>query len=143
MPSFGKRSPFGNADIGFTLDEFGKDLHLGAFEKVYGESSDGINSRSEGEYSFGAQDIEVDKEVVEENQGIDERLAHSRWRCFSRDWIRETKGDSLDISWLKDKDSVDAADLPEPDVLAREAKGELEEALKEIDALLVALEGAS
>jgi len=38
---------------------------------------------------------------------------------------------------------MDAADLPEPDVLAREAKGELEEALKEIDALLVALEGAS
>ena len=143
MPSFGKRSPFGNADIGFTPDEFGKDLHLGAFEKVYGESSDGINSRSEGEYSFGAQDIEVDKEVVEENQGIDERLAHSRWRCFSRGWIRETKGDSLDISWLRDKDSMDAADLPEPDVLAREAKGELEEALKEIDALLEALEGAS
>jgi len=38
---------------------------------------------------------------------------------------------------------VDAADLPEPDILAREAKTELEAALIEINALLVALEGAS
>ena len=80
--------------------------------------------------------------MVEENQGIDDRLAHSRWRCFSREWIRETKGDSLDISWLKDKDSVDAADLPEPDVLAREAKNELKAVLRELDELIKALEGA-
>ena len=141
MPSFGKRTPFGNADIGFAQKEFGTDPHLGAFEKVFGELSDGTSTRTEGEYSFGAQEIEVDKEVVEENQGIDDRLAHSRWRCFSREWIRETKGDSLDISWLKDKDSVDAADLPEPDVLAREAKNELESALHELDTLLESLKG--
>ena len=139
MPSFGKRTPFGNADIGFKADEFGEDPHLGAFEKVYGEYSDGTSKRVEGEYSFGAQDIEVDKDVVEENQGIDDRLAHSRWRSFSREWIRDTKGDSLDISWLKDKNSVDATDLPEPDVLARKAKGELEAALREVNSLLVAL----
>ena len=143
MPSFGKRTPFGNADIGFTSDEFGKDPHMGAFEKGYGESSDGTSARTEGEYSFGAQEIEVDKEVVEENQGIDDRLAHSRWRCFSRDWIRETKGDSLDISWLKDKNSVDAADLPEPTVLAMEAKNELLAALNEIEELLAVLEEAN
>ena len=70
-------------------------------------------------YSFGAQEIEVDKEAIEENQGVDDRLVHLRWRCFTRNWIEETKGDSLDISWLKDKDSVDAADLPEPEMLAR------------------------
>ena len=139
MPSFGKRTPFGNASTGFAKDEFGTDPHLGAFEKVFGDLSDGTSKRSEGEYSFGAQEIEVDKEVVEENLGIDDRLAHSRWRSFSREWIRETKGDSLDISWLKDKDSVDAADLPEPNVLAQEAKAELKVALAELDGLLIAL----
>lgn len=141
MPSFGKRSPFGNAGLDFSTASFGKDPHLGAFENVYGENADGTGVREEGEYSFGAQDIAVDKEAVAENQGIDDKLAHSRWRCFTRQWISDTKGDSLDISWLKDKDSVDAADLPEPDVLAREAKNELSAALSELDELLAALKG--
>jgi type I restriction enzyme M protein len=127
MPSFGKRTPFGEP-------------HLTPFEAVYGEDPNGQSPRQEGEYSFDAERVEV--APTEENQGIDERLAHSRWRKFSRDWIREHKSDSLDISWLKDKDSVDAANLPEPDVLAREAKDELEAALSELDGLLKALEGA-
>lgn len=127
MPSFGKRTPFG-------------EQHLTPFEAVYGEDPNGQSPRKEGEYSFDAERVEV--APTEENQGIDERLAHSRWRTFSRDWIREHKGDSLDISWLKDKDSVDAANLPEPDVLAREAKEELEAALSELGGLLKALEEA-
>jgi type I restriction enzyme M protein len=48
----------------------------------------------------------------------------SRYRSFSREWIRE-RADSLDIAWLKDDNAEDAADLPEPAVLAREAVGEL------------------
>ena len=128
MPSFGKRSPFG-------------DSHLTPFEKVFGKKADGTSKRTEGEYSFNAEQVEVAE--AEENQGIDERLAHSRWRVFSRDWIRDHKSDSLDISWLKDKDSVDAMSLPEPDVLAREAKEELEAALGELDGLLTALGGVN
>ncbi|MDO9475968.1 MAG: N-6 DNA methylase, partial [Pseudohongiella sp.] len=143
MSNFGKRTPFGNSDLGFTPEEFGKDPHLGAFENVFGDKPDGTSKRIEGEYSFGSQEIEIDKNAVEENQGVDDRLAHSRWRCFSREWIEDTKGDSLDISWLKDKDSVDAASLPEPDVLAREAKQELEAALRELNRLLEALEGSN
>lgn len=130
MPSFGKRTPFG-------------DNHLAPFEKVFGQHPDGSSPRSEGEYSFGAEAIAVDKAAAVENQNVDDNLLKSRWRCFSRDWIQSTKGDSLDISWLKDKDSVDAADLPEPDVLAREAKAELEAALGELDGLLKALGGAN
>ncbi len=42
---------------------------------------------------------------------------------------------------MKDQNSVDAADLPEPNVLAREAKEELQAALSELDELLAALEG--
>ncbi|MEZ5534482.1 MAG: N-6 DNA methylase [Thiolinea sp.] len=130
MPGFGKRTPFGES-------------HLYPFEKVFGEAADGSSPREEGEWSFNADAIDVDKTTVEENQGIDERLATSRWRCFSRAWIAESKGDSLDISWLKDKDSVDAANLPEPEVLAAEARDELTAALGELEALLVALEGGS
>ncbi|EXJ11747.1 Type I restriction enzyme EcoKI M protein [Nitrincola nitratireducens] len=145
MPSFGKRTPFG-------------EQHLTPFEQVYdsqgsanvaggrmlGATGDDFSRilarRQEGEYSFNAEQVEVAE--TDENQGVDSKLAHSRWRKFSRGWIREHKADSLDISWLKDKDSVDAANLPEPDVLAREAKDELELALSELDGLLQALEGA-
>lgn len=121
MPSFGKRTPF-------------TEQHLKPFEAVYEQ-----NPRQQGEWSFNAEEVETAE--TDENQNVDDRLAHSRWRSFSRDWIREHKGDSLDISWLKDKDSVDAANLPEPSVLAAEAMGELTAALGELEALMVALEG--
>jgi type I restriction enzyme M protein len=130
MPSFGKRTPFSESQ-------------LAPFESVYGDKANGTSPRRDGEYSFDAEEIEVDKSAAEENQGVDDKFVQSRWRCFSREWIAQTKGDSLDISWLKDKDSVDAANLPEPGVLAREAKEELEAALSELDGLLAALEGAN
>lgn len=142
MPSFGKRTPFG-------------ETHLKPFEAVYGENPNGDSHRQEGEYSFAVQDAQVSREpgmaeathsdkielpeatkATDENQGVDERMLHSRWRCFSRAWIAEHKGDSLDISWLKDSDSVDAANLPAPEVLAGEAMGELVQALGELDALM-------
>ncbi|WP_386081277.1 N-6 DNA methylase [Vreelandella sp. F11] len=124
MPSFGKRTPFG-------------EQHLKPFEAVFGDSSNGQSERQEGEWSFNADEIAVDAEASEENQGVsDDRLAKSRWRCFSREWIRDTKGDSLDISWLKDKNSVDAANLPEPSVLASEAMSELVQAMGELDSLM-------
>ncbi|KXS53718.1 MAG: type I restriction enzyme M protein [Marinobacter sp. T13-3] len=122
MPSFGKRTPFG-------------DQHLKPFEDVYGDSPNGDSERKEGEYSFHSKDIELPKHS-DENEGVDPRLAHSRWRSFSRHWIAEHKGDSLDITWLKDSDSVDAANLPEPSVLAGEAMGELVQALGEMDAFM-------
>lgn len=121
MPNFGKRTPFG-------------EQHLTPFEKVYGKKADGTSKRSEGEWSFNAEEVDIAE--ADENQNVDDRLAHSRWRCFTRQWIAEHKGDSLDISWLKDKDSVDSANLSEPGVLAGEAMGELVQALVEIDALM-------
>lgn len=124
MPSFGKRTPFG-------------DQHLKPFEQVYGDDPNGQSPRQEGEYSFNAE--QIDTADSEENQNVDQRLTQSRWRCFSRQWIAEHKGDSLDISWLKGADSVDAANLPEPGVLAAEAKEELAAALAGLDALLLEL----
>jgi type I restriction enzyme M protein len=63
---------------------------------------------------------------------------NSRYCSFSREWIRE-RADSLDIAWLKDDNAEDAADLPEPAVLAQEAMGELEGALAELQAILAEL----
>ncbi|WP_148244420.1 N-6 DNA methylase [Enterobacter asburiae] len=126
MPNFGKRTPF-------------SEIHLAPFERVYGVDNNSPNMRKEGEYSFNAEQVEITQ--TDENQHIDPRLAHSRWRKFSRDWIREYKDDSLDISWLKDKNSVDEMNIPEPEALAREAKYELEVVLGEIDGILAALEG--
>ncbi|ELP6988599.1 N-6 DNA methylase [Vibrio vulnificus] len=129
MPNFGKRTPF-------------TEEYLKPFERVFGDNPKGKSKRSEGEWSFNADEFELDHVVSEENVGIDDqKLAKSRWRCFSRDWIRDIKGDSLDISWLKDRSSMDVANLPDPEVLALDAKNELEKALNELDNLLNALEG--
>ncbi|WP_414430159.1 N-6 DNA methylase [Alcanivorax sp. IL3] len=134
MPNFGKRTPFG-------------EQHLKPFEAVYapGDSVGACpqailhpENRTEGEYSFNAEEIDLsaDAKKAEENQDADEQLIKSRWRCFTRDWIADHKGDSLDISWLKDGDSVDAANLSEPEVLAGEAMSELVQALGELDGLM-------
>ncbi|QZY90906.1 type I restriction-modification system subunit M [Pantoea dispersa] len=127
MPSFGKRTPFG-------------EQHLKPFEAVYGDDAYGQSPRSEGEWSFNSDELDAPDNA--ENQHVDDRMATSRWRTFSREWIRDVKGDSLDISWLKDNNSVDAANLPEPSVLAAEAMGELVQALGELDTLMREL-GAS
>ncbi|MCX8976974.1 type I restriction-modification system subunit M [Citrobacter portucalensis] len=121
MPSFGKRTPF-------------TEQHLKPFEDVFGDDPHGNSPRSEGEWSFNASEIDVADSA--ENQDTEQHLTTSRWRCFSREWIRSAKSDSLDISWLKDKDSIDADSLPDPDVLAAEAMGELVQALGELDALM-------
>lgn len=62
-----------------------------------------------------------------------------RFRRFTRDWIAKERGDSLDIAWLKDDNTEDAADLPEPAVLARAAMDELNGAVAELEAILVEL----
>ncbi|GGR75337.1 type I restriction endonuclease [Deinococcus seoulensis] len=60
-----------------------------------------------------------------------------RFRRFTREQIAE-RGDSLDISWLKD-DSADQGDLPEPAQLAEEALTELAGAMEELRAILLEL----
>ena len=105
-------------DLRTNMSSFGKrnlfsEKHLNEFEKAYGKKADGSSKRTD--------------------QGEEGRFC-----CFDRKWIRE-RGDSLDISWLKDDDVTDAADLPEPAVLAAEAMGELTEALRELNELIIAL----
>ncbi|MEZ9136317.1 N-6 DNA methylase [Vibrio sp. 10N.286.52.B1] len=121
MPNFGKRTPFG-------------EQHLKPFEAVYNLP---LTERREGEWSFNAEEVEA--ESTEVNKGVDPSLAHSRWRVFSREFIRDNKGDSLDISWLKDANSVDAATLGTPEELAGEAMTELKGALADLEALVASL----
>jgi type I restriction enzyme M protein len=58
-----------------------------------------------------------------------------RFRRFTREWIAE-RGDSLDISWLKDESDSGTDELPEPAALAQEAMGELEGAMEELRGIL-------
>ena len=87
--------------------------HFSGFEAAYGEDANGRSARTD------------------EGEG-------GRFRCFSREVVK-ARGDSLDISWLKDDSAEDAADLPEPAVLAREAVDELNGALVELEAILAEL----
>lgn len=105
-------------DLRSNMPSFGKrtpfgPTHLKPFEDAYGADRDGGSPR-----------------VDEGEEG--------RFRCFTRAQIAE-RGDSLDISWLKDADAVDAANLPPPEELAAQAMAELSEALRELDALMLAL----
>ena len=61
--------------------------------------------------------------------------AQGRFRKYTREQI-VTRGDSLDIAWLKDDSDTSADELPEPAMLAQEAMGELEAALNELRGIL-------
>ncbi|AMB77950.1 SAM-dependent methyltransferase [Pseudomonas fragi] len=109
-------------DLRTNMPSFGKRTpfgpqHLKPFEDAYGNDANGNSLRSENV------------------EGVGEL---SRFRVFSRDNIT-TRGDSLDISWLKDADSLDTNDLPPPEMLAGEAMAELTDALRELEELLKAL----
>lgn len=83
------------------------------FEKAYGKKADGTSKRTD--------------------QG-----AEGRFRYFTREDIA-ARGDSLDISWLKDENETAAGDLPEPEVLAELAITELEGAIADLRGILVEL----
>lgn len=106
-------------DLRANMQSFGKTAPLKAehfkdFIDCYGKKSDGHGKRTD--------------------QG-----ETARWRCFSREWIRDKKQDSLDISWLRDDSVEDADSLPEPSVLAKSAAVELEGALEELKGILTEL----
>ncbi|MCR9910314.1 type I restriction-modification system subunit M [Vibrio campbellii] len=126
MKSFGKRRPF-------------DDTHLEPFKKVFGENPDGTSDREEGEWSFQSSSKNEGGLSSDVSSSAAVSLELSRWRCFSRQWVHDVKEDSLDISWLKDKESVDSDGLPKPTELASNARKEILAALKELDALLTKL----
>jgi type I restriction enzyme M protein len=105
-------------DMRANMPSFGKRTplmrsHFAEFEDYYGVDANGLSDR------------------------VDQGEA-GRFRCFSRSEIA-ARGDSLDISWLRDEAEERSEDLPEPEVLAAAAIGELEGAIGELQAILAEL----
>jgi type I restriction enzyme M protein len=123
LQTFGKRSPF-------------TEKYLTSFEQAYGDDANGQGTTSGKEREEGIYNILGCTTPVDDD--AEKTLDNARWRKFSRDYIRD-KGDSLDITWLKDNSITDAANLPAPEVLATEVMTELTEALREMNQLMIEL----
>jgi type I restriction enzyme M protein len=109
-------------DLRANMPQFGKRTvltreHFAEFESAFGDDPLG-----------GAESLAKRKDTGEAG----------RFRRFTREWIAE-RGDSLDISWLKDESDIAADDLPEPAALAQEAMTELEAAMEELRGILAEL----
>ena len=105
-------------DLRANMPAFGKRTpltraHFAEFEKAFGKKADGSSKRTD--------------------TGVE-----GRFRVFSREEIA-ARGDSLDISWLKDDSEHANGDLPEPEVLVGEAINELEGAVAELRSILAEL----
>ncbi|MGE3074478.1 MAG: N-6 DNA methylase [Dehalococcoidia bacterium] len=83
------------------------------------------------EHAFGDDPFGVPESLANRN----DEGESGRFRRFSRDDIA-ARGDSLDISWLREEEDDDSDDLPEPAALAQEAITELQAALEELQAIL-------
>lgn len=70
-----------------------------------------------------------------------ERVESENFKAFTYDELMARDKVNLDLIWLKDDTLEDAADLPAPEVLAREIIEELEVALAEFTAIAESLEG--
>lgn len=68
-----------------------------------------------------------------------ERQEFERFKSFTYDELIGRDKVNLDLIWLKDDSLEDAANLPAPEVLAREIMENLESALSEISAIVDAL----
>jgi type I restriction enzyme M protein len=59
-----------------------------------------------------------------------------RWRVFTYDELMARDKVNLDIFWLRDESLEDSANLPDPDVLAKEIMEELEAALEQFKGIV-------
>jgi type I restriction enzyme M protein len=63
-----------------------------------------------------------------------------RWRCFTREHIKTTRNDNLDIAWLRDTEAEAEEQLTEPEDIAAAIIGHLKAALEGIETLSEELE---
>jgi type I restriction enzyme M protein len=71
------------------------------------------------------------------------RVESERFRVFLYEELMARDQVNLDITWLKDDSHVDADDLPDPDILARELSDILYEAAELMAQLAEGLEQTS
>jgi type I restriction enzyme M protein len=69
-----------------------------------------------------------------------ERIESERFKSFGYEELTARDKANLDLIWLKDDSLEDAANLPSPDIIAREILDDLESAMAEISAIVEALE---
>ena len=69
-----------------------------------------------------------------------DRQETERFRAFSYDELIQRDKTSLDIFWLRDESLEDIANLPEPELLAKEIVEDLETALEQFTAVQEALD---
>ncbi len=67
------------------------------------------------------------------------RKESERFKPFTYDELIARDKANLDIIWLKDDSQEDAADLPAPEILAREIMEELNVAIEEFKSIVAAL----
>lgn len=65
-----------------------------------------------------------------------EENPQGRWRVFNYDELAARDKANLDIFWLRDESLEDSANLPDPDVLAREIMEELKSALEQFGGIV-------
>jgi type I restriction enzyme M protein len=68
-------------------------------------------------------------------QNRNDRKETDRFRAFPYEELIQRDKANLDIFWLKDESLEDSANLPDPDVLAREITENLESALEQFTAV--------
>ena len=69
-----------------------------------------------------------------------ERKESERFKAYTYEELMARDKVNLDLIWLKDDSLEDAANLPAPEVIAREIMENLESALTEFSAIVEALE---
>lgn len=69
-----------------------------------------------------------------------ENSPEGRWRSYPYEELVARDKCSLDLFWLKDDSLLDADNLPDPDVIAREIAEDLRGALEQIAEILGDLE---
>ena len=74
-------------------------------------------------------------------QNRHERAETERYKAFSYEELLQRDKVNLDIFWLKDESLEDSANLPSPDILAREIADNLESALTQFNSIYQDLEG--
>jgi type I restriction enzyme M protein len=107
-------------DMRTNMPSFGKRIplsreHFQEFEQCYGDDPNGNSPR-----------VDLGED--------------GRFRCFRREQITK-RNENLDISWLRDESLQSGDNLPEPEVIAAEIMEKLRIATKEMEALMILLEG--
>ena len=68
-------------------------------------------------------------------QNRHERAETERYKAFTYEELMQRDKVNLDIFWLKDESLEDSANLPPPDILAREIADNLESALTQFSSI--------